>query len=195
MNRGMTETQGPGGPPDDELVRRARSGDQAAFRALVERYEPLVAGTVIGMLGRGPDAEEVGQETFVRFWKALDRFRGDSSVGTYLTRIAMNGSLNRLRSRSRWFRRFSSDVPDDLADPGSRPDEVVGAAELRDRLDRAVRSLAPDYRSVVVLRLVQGLSTRETAEALSIPVGTVLSRLSRAQDRLRSILGALALED
>ena len=189
MNRGMRETEGTAGAEDVELVRRARGGDHAAFRILVERYEGLVAGTVIGMLGRGPDAEEIGQETFIRFWKALNTFRGDSSVGTYLTRIAMNLSLNRIRQRTRWTRRFERDIPEDIADLAASPERRVDEADRAAFVDRAIRSLKPEYRAVVVLRHVQGLSTRETAEALSIPVGTVLSRLSRAQDRLRSVLG------
>ena len=77
---------------EDKLLERARQGDERAFRQLVERYEGLVAATVIGMLGPGPDAEDVGQETFIRFNRALKSFRGDSSVGTYLTRIAINQS-------------------------------------------------------------------------------------------------------
>lgn len=189
MNRGMQESDG--AVTDAELVRRARDGDQAAFRSLVLRYEPLVAGTVVGMLGRGADAEDVGQETFVRFWRALDSFRGDASVGTYLTRIAMNGSLNRIRQRSRFFARFAGEVPEDLPDLRSQPDNLLDQKERSAFVDRAIRALKPELRAVVVLRLVQGMSTRETAEALSIPVGTVLSRLSRAEARLRSRLSPL----
>ena len=79
---------------DDRLIERSRNGDSQAFQLLVEKYEGMVAATVIGMLGRGPEAEDVGQETFIRFHGALERFRGDSTVGTYLTRIAINQSLS-----------------------------------------------------------------------------------------------------
>ncbi len=75
---------------ESELLRRAREGDDRAFRELVHRYEDRVAATIIGMLGPGPDAEDVGQETFIRLYRSLDGFRGDSSLATYVTRIAIN---------------------------------------------------------------------------------------------------------
>ena len=81
---------------DAALIARARAGDGAAFRRLVERSERVVASTGIGMLGPGDDADDVGQETFVQFHRALDRFRGDATLKTYLVRIAMNLSLNAL---------------------------------------------------------------------------------------------------
>ncbi len=87
---------------------RAPEGDEEAFRCLVERYEGAVAATVIGMLGPGGEVDDVGQEVFVRFYRALDRFRGDSSLKTYLTRIAINLSLNELKRRRRWLDRFRS---------------------------------------------------------------------------------------
>ena len=88
-------------PPDDELLLRARAGDDRAFRLLVERYEGRVASVVTAMLGAGDEAEDVGQETFIRFYRSLDRFRGEASLGTYLTRIAINLSRNALRRRRR----------------------------------------------------------------------------------------------
>ena len=91
---------------EKELLRRAREGDDRAFRELVHRYEDRVAATIIGMLGPGPDAEDVGQETFVRLYRSLDGFRGDSSLATYVTRIAINQSLKAIRRRKSWTRRF-----------------------------------------------------------------------------------------
>ena len=157
---------------------------------LVERYESLVAATAVGMLGPGPDAEDVGQETFIRFHAALGRFRGESAVGTYLTRIAINLSLNasKSRQRSRW-RFWSLDSEEDPA-----PVPAEDGAALRDRADTraevqaALQQLKPDHRAVVVLRMIQEYSTRETAEALNIPEGTVLSRLARGMANLKGIL-------
>ena len=178
-------------PPSDlELTRRARDGDDHAFRELVERYQGRVAATVIGMLGPGPDAEDVGQETFIRFHAALGRFRGEAALGTYLTRIAINLSLNASKSRqkARW-RFWSLDSDDDPA-----PAPVTDGAALQDQADTraevqaAVQQLKPDHRAVVVLRMIQGYSTRETAEALGLPEGTVLSRLSRGMANLKRIL-------
>lgn len=178
-------------PPSDlELTRRARDGDDHAFRELVERYQGRVAATAVGMLGPGPDAEDVGQETFIRFHAALGRFRGEAALGTYLTRIAINLSLNASKSRqkARW-RFWSLDSDDDPA-----PAPVTDGAALQDRADTraevqaAVQQLKPDHRAVVVLRMIQGYSTRETAEALGLPEGTVLSRLSRGMANLKRIL-------
>jgi RNA polymerase sigma-70 factor (ECF subfamily) len=177
---------------EQELLERARQGDERAFRQLVEQYEGLVAATVIGMLGPGPDAEDVGQETFLRFHRALRGFRGDSSVGTYLTRIAINQSLRALDKRKRWTARFSSrdqsEVPWDPVSPDPTADEVLRSRETAAVVQQAIRKLSPGQRAVMVLRMIDGYSTRETAEILEIPQGTVLSRLSRAMDRLKGLL-------
>ncbi len=162
------------------------AGDDGAFRELVERHESRVAATVIGMLGPGDEAEDVGQETFIRLYRSLGRFRGDSSLGTYLTRIAINLSLTALKKRKRRLSRFVSqdeterDRPEASWDPR---DEIERSEDIR-RVRKAVEGLAPDHRAVVVLRMIDGYSTRETAEILDIPAGTVMSRLARAMQRL-----------
>src|SRR4029077_18480543 len=104
---------------DADVIALARSGDDRAFAVLVARYEGAVAATGIGMLGRGDDADDVGQETFFRFHRALGNFRGESSLKTYLVHIAMNLSLNALKRRRRSFLRFvSRDEHDvDLPEP------------------------------------------------------------------------------
>lgn len=177
-------------PEDQELLERSRNGDQSAFRMLIERYENQVAATVISMLGPGDSADDVGQETFVRFYRALERFRGESTLGTYLTKIAMNLSLNELKKRQRWRRFFTSENLDAYKDDVRLADEDAGHASFADvqLVHRALERLAPEFRSVIVLRLIQGYSTRETAEILEIPGGTVLSRLSRGQEKLREII-------
>lgn len=180
---------------DLELVRRARTGDQAAFRQLVERYESQVAATAIGMLGPGSEAEDVGQNTFVRFYQALDRYRGDAAVGTYLTRIAMNLSLNALKRRKRDLQRFVR--------PSEERDDLLPAVDGEGRFERqerialvqkAVAALPEKQRAVVVLRMIQGYSTKETADLLGLPLGTVLSRLARAQVRLKDELAPMVSE-
>ena len=180
---------------DEALLDRARAGDDAAFRALVERYEPAVAATVVGMLGPGDDADDVGQETFVRFHRALDRFRGDAALRTYLVRIAMNLSINALHRRRRHARRFlpfawprrAADAPV-IPEPAAAPTDPGAEAELRDVVRAALDRLGPRHRPVVVLRLLDGRSVRETAAILGVPEGTVLSRLSRALGELRATL-------
>lgn len=171
---------------DQVLIDRARAGDEGAFRDLVERHEPRIAATVIGMLGPGDEAEDVGQETFIRLYRSLDRFRGESSLGTYLTRIAINLSLTALKKRKRRISRFVSqdeterDLPEASWDPRG---ELERKDDVR-RVREAVARLGPDHRTVVVLRMIDGYSTREAAEILGIPVGTVMSRLARAMERL-----------
>ena len=172
---------------DEELLRRSREGNVAAFGELVRRNESKVAATVVGMLGKCDEADDIGQETFIRFHGALEKFRGDSSIGTYITRIAINLSLNELRRRER--RRFLFRT----IDPGNDPEEplaerTVDRFEEEEIIRRALESLSPNFRAIITLRLIEGYSTEETAEILQIPLGTVLSRLRRAQQKLRIIL-------
>ncbi len=177
---------------DEALVDAARNGCEGSFRELVERYEGCVASVAIRMLGNTPDAEDVGQETFIRFYRSLRRFRGQASVGTYLTRIAINLSLNEIRKRRRRsvFVSFNPaggehDAPElDYADPRASAEYD----DTADRIQRALNQLKPEFRSVIVLRLLEGYSTKETADMLGLPVGTVLSRLKRSQEKLKRIL-------
>jgi RNA polymerase sigma-70 factor (ECF subfamily) len=171
---------------DDLLINNTIKGDDNAFKELVKRYEPLVASTVIGMLGKCPEADDVGQETFIRFYRSLQAFRGEASVGTYLTRIAINLSLNELKRRRRrllLFPKVSFEIqgPDDECKDFERKD-------LNEMIKKAIQHLEPKFRTVIVLRLLDGFSTKETGEILGIPNGTVLSRLARAQAKLLKLL-------
>jgi RNA polymerase sigma-70 factor (ECF subfamily) len=175
---------------DRALLDRARAGDQRAFREIIDRFEPVVAATVIGMLGRGDEADDVGQETFIRFFDALAEFRGEASIKTYLQKIAMNLSLNALKRQKRSTQRFVS--IDDAE--GGVPDLAVSttaehrAQEAKSLVDAALEQLPPKHRAVVVLRMIDGCSTREAAEALGVPEGTVLSRLARGMKQLQGLL-------
>lgn len=170
------------GASDGELLERARRGEERAFRLLVERHEPAVAAVVIAMLGRGEEAEDVGQETFVRFYRSIDRFRGESALGTYLTRIAINLSLNALKRRNRLAARFLRQ--DEARAPATESEDEAERRE-RERLVRdAIARLDPKHRAVVVLRMMEGYSTKETAAILGIREGTVTSRLARAMRKL-----------
>jgi RNA polymerase sigma-70 factor (ECF subfamily) len=178
-------------PSDTDLLAAARGGDERAFRLLVERYESAVASTVIGMLGRGDEAEDVGQEVFIQLFRSLDRFRGEAALGTYLRRIAMNLSLNALKRRRRMTWRFLSRdrSPEPLPEPATDPADADGW-QAREHVRAAIARLAPQHRSVVVLRMMDGCSTREAAQILQVPEGTVMSRLSRAMKELEQHLGA-----
>ena len=171
-----------------DVVERARRGDPTAFRQLVEQHEGLVRSTVAGMLGDTAEADDVAQEVFIRFYKALKDFRGDSQVGTYLSRIAINLSINELKRRQRKNRWLS--VIQKGADATGVEDTSMDPArqDMQDTLRKALQVLDTEFRAVVVLRLIDGYSVKETAEILGLPQGTVASRLARGQQKLREIL-------
>lgn len=169
---------------DQELLKRSAANDHQAFAELVRRYQDKVAGTVNGMLGKSVEADDVAQEVFIRFYQALPRFRGEAAVGTYLTRIAINLSLNALKRRKR--RRFLFATADESA--VAIAETATSATEQKEIVSRALQSLDPKMRAVAVLRLVDGYSTEETAAILGIPRGTVLSRLSAARQKLKEFL-------
>lgn len=176
---------------DGELIERSLRGDEHSFRLLVDRYESTVAGVVGGMLGRGDEADDVGQEVFVRFYRAMDRFRGDSSVGTYLTRIAINQSLKALKKRQRWYERFLSRDSQDGVAEGVSQDSPLADLQHADRaelLRGLLERLPPDQRAVIVLRVMEGHSTRDASELLGVPEGTVMSRLKRGLARMRVLI-------
>jgi RNA polymerase sigma-70 factor (ECF subfamily) len=180
---------------DLRLVRLAQAGDARAFREIVTTYEGVVAATVIGMLGPGGTADDVGQEVFVRLWRSLHRFRGDAALQTYLTRIAINLSLNELKRRKRFIDRFvSRDRSDDqspLVEPGADGAEQADRRETARLVHAAIQRLRPEHRAVVVLRMLEGHDTNATAEILQIRPGTVMSRLSRAMRTLKPFLAGL----
>lgn len=174
---------------DLELIELSRKGDDHAFGVIISRYEYQIARTVIGMLGDTKEAEDVGQEAFIRFFRSLDKFRGDSTLGTYLTRIAINLSLNQLSKKKKTLSLFykrgeEKEIMFDIAEP----EDEFEKSDKKELVDKALQKLDPGFRSVVVLRLLEGYSTKETAEILKLPLGTVLSRLSRAQKNLKEIL-------
>ena len=178
-----------GAPGDGVLLDEARAGNPDAFRTLVERYQAVVASVVIGMLGAGDEADDVGQETFIRFHGALGRFRGDSELATYLRRIAMNLSLNALKRRRRQrFRLVRREYSEAL--PGDPPVAPYDPEQSERRLvvRAAVARLNEKHRAVVVLRLLEERSTNETAEILGLPPGTVMSRLARGLAELEAML-------
>jgi len=175
---------------DQQLIINARNKDSDAFKELIKKYEHQVAATVIGMLGYCTEAEDIGQETFIRFYNSLDKFRGDASVGTYLTRIAINLSLNELKRRKRQRKFFFSRSNDNIENvPDTK--ESNNKKEINKLVRLGIQKLEPKFRTVLVLRLIDGYSTQETAQTLNLPVGTVLSRLARAQMKLKEILKPL----
>ena len=164
---------------DEELIEDSRRGDLAAFKTLVIRHEGKVAGVVRSMLGATPEADDVGQEVFIRFYESLGKFRGESAVGTYLIRIAINLSLNEIKRRKRRFSIFTKE------EEGWQKGTTDDRTDLDEMIAYEFSQLDNDFRAVATLRLIEGYSTEETATILGIPMGTVLSRLARAQKKLR----------
>ena len=167
---------------DEVLIEKSRTGDLGAFKMLVTRHEGKVAGVIRSMLGSTAEAEDVGQEVFIRFYESLDKFRGEAQVRTYLIRISINMCLNIIKKRKRNFLRFAA-----LEEVENRQTSE-GASDLKELLAYEFGRLEPEFRTVATLRLIEGYSTEETSVIMDIPLGTVLSRLARAQQKLKLAL-------
>jgi RNA polymerase sigma-70 factor (ECF subfamily) len=172
------------GMTDDELLRGCQRRDDAAVRELTRRYNQRLFRIARGILRDDAAAEDVVQEAYVRVFTHLEQFRGDSSVGTWLVRIAMNLALGRIRSR-----KPTVDI-DDTAHASSDPDPetLMAQHELRALLERAIDDLPDAFRSVFVARIVEGLSIQETAELFHLKPETVKTRVHRARRALRRSL-------
>jgi RNA polymerase sigma-70 factor (ECF subfamily) len=185
-------------PPSEEtvLVEAARSGDIGAFESLVRRYDRNVFRIAQHITQNREDAEDVVQDAFLKAYQNLGQFQGQSKFYTWLVRIAVNEALMRLRRR-RPERTVSIDedvkteedsMPREIADWSPNPEQMYTQAELKDILGKTIQGLPPSFRTVFVLRDVEGLSTEETASALELSVPAVKSRLLRARLQLRERL-------
>ena len=183
---------------DDEslLVGDARKGDVGAFEQLVRRYDRNVFRIAQHITQNREDAEDVVQDAFLKAYQNLGQFQGQSKFYTWLVRIAVNEALMRLRRR-RPERMVSLDedvkteedsMPREVADWAPNPEQLYTQAELKDILSKTIQGLPPGFRTVFVLRDVEGLSTEETAEALNLSIPAVKSRLLRARLQLRERL-------
>ncbi len=185
-------------PVSDELalVRAAKGGDVSAFEQLVKRYDRNVFRIANHITHSREDAEDVVQEAFLKAYSNLEKFQEQSKFYTWLVRIAVNEALMKLRKRRpERFVSLDEDVkteddslPREVADWSPNPEQLYNQEELRDILSRTIQGLPPTFRTVFVLRDVEGLSTEETAEALELSVPAVKSRLLRARLQLRERL-------
>ena len=179
---------------EQALVDAARRGDADAVEALIRRYQVRIFNYVRALTANDADAEDVSQEAFIRAFRSLNRFRGDSSFKNWLYQIATNVARTHFGKRTRqsavWDRRVEAD---DVAEHhlASSTDRVEESMIWRDALDRALSTLPDTLRVPLVLHDVEGLGYREIAEVLHIPIGTVMSRLFRARQRLRPMLSDL----
>jgi RNA polymerase sigma-70 factor (ECF subfamily) len=182
---------------DQTLIERSRDRDVAAFEPLVEKYRNRAWRLAFNIVRDRDDAWDVTQEAFIRAWQALPSFRGQSAFYTWLFRIVVNVASDRARQRAARGRAFGTErVPEEewertMVDPAARPDDEARRAEERDRIERALAALPEHHRTIIMLSDLEGLSYREIAEVLDIPMGTVMSRLHNARKRLRGVLGPL----
>ncbi len=169
-------------------IERYLAGEEAGFEALWNRYQPLAFAVALARTGNRDDAMEAAQKACIRVWNALPRFRRGEPFAPWLYRIVSNCAANLRRDE----RRHRGDVPlEFVPNPDGRPsalDEVAARDQL-DRIWRAIRSLPPEQREVLVLHHFRGLKYREIADLVGIPIGTVMSRLHNARLRLRGVLG------
>ena len=182
--------------PDRALVAAAAAGDRGAFEALVLRHQTRIVNYAMAIVKNPADAEDAAQETFIRAYRSLTRFRGDSSFKTWLYTIATNAARTGLERRGRRSRLEDESLDDESA-PLAAGDVPAGGADAettlvrRESIDRALAALPPDLRVAVVLRDVEGLDYKEIAAATGAPIGTVESRIFRARRRLRPLLRPL----
>ncbi len=174
---------------EEQLIAGTLDGNEDAFRLIVERYIDEVSRTVTGMLGAGLEIDDVVQEVFIKLHRSLHTFRGESTLKTFVVRIAINKSLDALRKRKRmrWLQPWSHEEPWE-PDSGERSDQGITDSEDLLILRQAVDRLPENQRAVVVLRLIDQYSTEETARILNVPYGTVLSRLKRGVEKLKKDL-------
>lgn len=177
---------------DEKLINEAKSGNNLAFKQLVIRYESQVRSTIYGMLGDVPEVSDIAQQVFINFFKSLNQFRGDAKLSTYLVKIAINLSLNELKKKK--YRRFVA------LDNGAVPHFETSVSptdqfEEKEILEKALAQMDKEQKAVIVLRLIDGYSVKETSEILQLPQGTVASRLARAQKKLLEFIKTLKGHD
>ncbi len=183
---------------DKELVKRVQKGDKGAFDLLVLKYEHKIVNLVMRYVRDQDIALDISQEAFIKAYRALPRFRGDSAFYTWLYRIAVNTAKNHLAAQ----RRRPADIELDLQDPDQyglhaklketdTPEAVALSDELQEILERAIQALPEDLRTAIVLRELDGMSYEEIAQTMDCPVGTVRSRIFRARDAIGKKVGTL----
>ena len=183
---------------DQELVKRVQSGDKRAFDLLVLKYQHKIVNLISRYLRDSNDVQDVAQEAFIKAYRALPRFRGDSAFYTWIYRIAINTAKNHLVSKGR--RPPASDIDAMDAEQyedsmnireNATPERLLLKDEMEKVVFGAIEDLPDDLRTAITLRELEGLSYEEIAEAMDCPVGTVRSRIFRARDAVNSKLEPL----
>lgn len=179
---------------DERLAAMAAEGDRDAFEALVTRHREAVYRLCWSASGNHADADDAAQETFVRLHRALPSYDPSRPFGPWLRRIAWNCGLSARRDGRAGLAVAGEGEAPEMADPSPGPEERAEGNEERERVSGAMAGMPAELRTVLVLRAVEGLSYAEIAETAGIPAGTVMSRLSRARERLLRALGTTAGE-
>lgn len=189
---------------DAQLVERVKAGDRRAFELLVTKYERRVLRLLSRFIRDQAEIEDVAQEAFIKAYRALPQFRGESAFYTWLYRIAVNTAKNYLATQGRrpisMSQLQSADAEEgesfdaeDVVEDTNTPDAVLHSRQVAETVNSAIEALPPDLRTAITLREIEGLSYEEIAEAMNCPIGTVRSRIFRAREaiaeRLRPLLG------
>lgn len=187
---------------DAQLVARVQNGDKRAFDLLVLKYQRRIMRLLSRLINNNSDIEDVAQETFIKAYRALPNFRGDSAFYTWLYRIAINTANNWLTSQQR--RPQTIDLvknqenetfnPIDSLTDINTPDALLASQQIAQTVNQALQELPPDLRTAITLREIEGLSYAEIAQTMDCPVGTVRSRIFRARDYINTKLRPV-LED
>jgi RNA polymerase sigma-70 factor, ECF subfamily len=174
---------------DAELVKRVQAGDVGAFDILVQKYQHKVINLVGRFVSDSTECQDIAQDAFIKAYRAIDSFRGDSQFYTWLYRIAANTAKNYLASRSRKTPAYAVDVEDAEHFEGEsglkeydNPESLLLTDEIRATIFSTIERLPEDLRSAITLREIDGLSYEEIAEVMDCPIGTVRSRIFRARD-------------
>ena len=180
---------------EQQLVSRARAGDDSAFAQLMQDNEKRVYNLTLRMTGNPEDAMDLAQETFLNAWRGLKFFKGDSAFSTWVYRLANNACIDHLRKQSRR-RDINAPLPVDpeddhlpeVPDERYRPDRLLERQDTRRALESGLAQLTDEHRQVLVMREISGLSYQEIGHILQLEAGTVKSRIARARLALRKIL-------
>ena len=182
---------------DIDLVKRCQAGDTKAFNELVTRYRGKVYAMIYNMVRNEQDAWDLAQDGFLKAWKSIANFRGQSAFYTWLYRIMTNVTIDWLRKKQiEGGTEFDDALELKDIEPGSAtvpraeplPDEKMAHAEIRKRIDGALEKLSPEHRAVIVMKEIDGLQYNEIAEAIGCSLGTVMSRLFYARKKLQTLL-------
>lgn len=178
-----------------KLVRRAQKGDAAAFEQLVELHSARIYSIALRMVGDPTDAEDLAQEAFLRIWRSLDSFNMDAKFSTWAYRLTTNVCIDFLRKekKNNTVPLFTEDDDGEetelpVADERYSPEQQLQQQELRRSVNEAMEQLDPQYRQILSMRELGGLSYDEIAEQLGLKAGTVKSRISRAREQMRKLL-------